>query len=177
MGRPKALLPVRGRTFVRAIVETLRGAGLSRVVVVIRPGARDLADEVLRAGAEVAINADPDRGQLSSLLTGLVHVDAPDVEAALVTLVDVPLVSAAAVAALLERARASACPIVRAAHRGRHGHPVIFARAVFDALRAADLSAGAKPVMRAYAVEDVEVEDAGSVEDIDTPEDYQRLLG
>jgi molybdenum cofactor cytidylyltransferase len=80
------------------------------------------------------------------------------------------------VAELLARAAASPAPILRATHEGRHGHPVVFRRAVFAALRAADPAAGAKPVVRALAVEDVEVDDPGVLRDVDTPQDYDRLL-
>jgi len=53
---------------------------------------------------------------------------------------------------------------------------VIFKRAVFDALRHAAPAVGAKAVMRASTVEDVEVDDPGVVEDVDTPDDYARLF-
>ena len=82
----------------------------------------------------------------------------------------------AAIRLLLARAATSAAPIVRAVHRGEHGHPVIFKRRIFDALRAADPAQGAKAVVRAAEVEDVETGDPGVVDDIDTPEDYARLL-
>ena len=54
---------------------------------------------------------------------------------------------------------------------------MIFKRRVFDALRSADPAQGAKAVVRAAGVEDVETGDPGVVEDIDTPEDYARVLG
>ena len=62
---------------------------------------------------------------------------------------------------------------------GRHGHPVVFARSMFDELRAADPAVGAKAVVRAHAANaiDVAVDDAGACQDIDTPEDYERLIG
>jgi molybdenum cofactor cytidylyltransferase len=124
------------------------------------------------------VNTDPTRGQLSSLITGLDAIDDdPRVIAALVTLVDVPLVSAATVLALLARVPESHAPIVRATHGHRHGHPVVFKRELFDALRRADPDAGAKAVVRAHAVEDVEVDDPGVVHDVDTPADYRRVVG
>jgi molybdenum cofactor cytidylyltransferase len=177
MGRPKALLEVGGQTFVRRILDTLRQAGVPEAVVVVRSGMTAVAAEVLTAGfGRVVENPDPDRGQLSSLVVGLDAVDRPDVAAALVTLVDVPLVRSSTVAELLARAAASPAPILRATHEGRHGHPVVFRRVVFAALRAADPAAGAKPVVRALAVEDVEVDDPGVLRDVDTPQDYDRLL-
>jgi CTP:molybdopterin cytidylyltransferase MocA len=122
------------------------------------------------------VNARADEGQLSSLLAGLDAVDA-GADAVLVTLVDLPLVRAATVAALLARASRTPASAVRAAYRGRHGHPVIFKRALFAPLRLADPGAGAKAVLRAIAVEDVDADDPGVVDDIDTPEDYGRSFG
>jgi molybdenum cofactor cytidylyltransferase len=175
MGRPKALLRSGGRTFVARILDTLHEAGVTHSVVVVRPDADAVEREVAAAGGRVVVNPDPGRGQLSSLVAGLDAVDEPRIIAALVTLVDVPLVAASTVAALLARAPASAAPIVRATYRHRHGHPVIFRRDLFDALRRADPALGAKAVMRAHAIEDVDVDDPGVVRDVDTPDDYHRM--
>jgi molybdenum cofactor cytidylyltransferase len=177
MGRPKALLSSGGRTFVRLVLDTLSAGGVSDAVVVVRPGADPVAREVELAGfGRVLVNGAPERGQLSSLLVGLDVVDREEVAAVLVTLVDVPLVTPKTIASLLVRARSSAAPILRAVHGGRHGHPVIFKRSMFDALRAADLTVGAKAVMRAHQIEDVDVEDPGVFVDVDTPDDYARLV-
>lgn len=176
MGRPKALLEIRNRTFVRTILDTLRDGGVADAVIVVRPGDDAVLEEVAAAGFGRAVtNPRPDEGQLSSLLVGLDAIDAPGVEGVLVTLVDVPLVGAATIRALCARAAASRAPVLRAVYRGRHGHPVIFKRALFEPLRRADPAIGAKAVIRAALVEDVEVEDAGVAEDVDTPDDYRRL--
>src|SRR5262245_36469590 len=97
MGRPKATLPIGDReTFLSRIVRTLLEAGVDDVVVVLGHDADAVAAAFAASGlrARLAVNADYDRGQLSSLQTGLAVVDRPGVIAALVTLVDVPLVSA-----------------------------------------------------------------------------------
>jgi CTP:molybdopterin cytidylyltransferase MocA len=176
MGRAKALLAAGDRTFVRRILETLREGGVPDAVVVVRPGDGALADEVAATGFGRAVtNPLAEQGQLTSLLAGLEAVDGPAVRAVLVTLVDVPLVQGATVRTLCERVPLSPAQIIRAVHRGRHGHPVIFKRALFDALRQADPAVGAKAVVRAATIDDVEVDDAGVVEDVDTPDDYRRL--
>jgi molybdenum cofactor cytidylyltransferase len=56
---------------------------------------------------------------------------------------------------------------------------VLFKRAVFDELRAADPDVGARAVVRAdrSRVRDVEVDDPGVALDIDTPDDYFRAFG
>jgi CTP:molybdopterin cytidylyltransferase MocA len=177
MGRPKALLRAGGRTFIRTILDTLRDGGVSDAVIVVRAGQDAVMAEVDAAGfGRLVLNPRADEGQLSSLITGLDAIEAPGVDAALVTLVDVPLADASVVRLMLARAAVSACPIIRAVHQGRHGHPVIFKRSLFDALRHADPAAGAKALVRLTPVEDVEVPDPRVAEDVDTPDDYRRLF-
>jgi len=96
----------------------------------------------------------------------------------MVTPVDTPLIQPTTVRALLTMFATRRPPIVRATYRGRHGHPVIFGREVFDALRHADLAIGAKAVLRAQAARlvDVDVDDPGVVHDIDEPGDYVRVF-
>ena len=186
MGQPKALLPVDARdTFVSRLVRTLREAGVDEVVVV---AAVDGPIDAIRAALAVTppeprivLNPDPSRGQLSSLLTGLEALDRPGVDALLTTLVDIPLVGAATVRALLESYARTRAPVVRPLRPvdSAHGHPVVFDRSTFDALRHADPRAGAKPVVRALetAIENVPLEDPGAFLDIDTPEEYLRTFG
>ena len=124
------------------------------------------------------MNRQYDRGQLSSLVAGLGVVDRPGVAAVLVTLVDVPLVSAATVRAVIECYRRTRAPVVRPTSGARHGHPLLIARSLFDALRASDPIAGAKPIVRAYAspAGDLEIADEGSFTDIDTEEEYRKVI-
>ena len=177
MGRPKALLPAGDRSFVGRILGALRLGGAGTAVVVVRPGQQAVIDEVVAAGGRAVVNPRADDGQLSSLIAGLDAVDGPAVDGLLVTLVDVPLIQPDTVTTLIDRAAKSRAPILRAVHRGRHGHPVIFKRSVFDALRRADPALGAKAVLRAHAVEDVDVDDPHIADDVDTPEDLDRLFG
>lgn len=177
MGRAKALLASGDRPFVRRILDTLEAGGIANRLVVVRPGDRALVATIEAAGARAISNPRADEGQLSSLIAGLDAADTDGVDAVLVTLVDVPLLDSSTVRDLLARAAMSSAPIVRAVYRGRHGHPVIFKRATFAALRGADPAVGAKAVVRANVVEDVEIDDPGVVEDVDTPSDYERLFG
>ena len=181
MGRPKALLPLDAATsFLSRIVHTLTTGGADDVVVVLGHEAEAVQADLGRRGvtARVIVNPDYDAGQFSSLLAGLAAVDRPGVRAVLMTLVDVPLVSVETVRAVLARYAETGAPVVRPVRGDAHGHPVLLDRSVFDALRGADPSMGAKPVVRARASRqgDVEVDDPGAFLDIDTPEDYARIV-
>ena len=136
MGEPKALLPVgphrQGPSFLRQIVQRLLEGGVSDTLVVGRAGDGPLRREVdALDGARFVVNERADTGQLSSVLAGLNAADRPGVRAVLVTPVDVPFVHAATIRTLITVASSSDACIVRPTHAGRHGHPVIFSRAVF----------------------------------------------
>lgn len=181
MGRAKATLPAGdGDTFLARIVRTFLEAGVDDVIVVVGHDAEQIASSFSESGlpARFAVNREYDRGQLSSLLVGLSVVDRPGVSAVLVTLVDVPLVSAATVRAVIEGYRATGAPIVRPTSGDRHGHPLLIDRSLFDALRAADPSTGAKPIVRAHATAagDIAVGDEGAFTDIDTEEEYRKAI-
>jgi molybdenum cofactor cytidylyltransferase len=179
MGRTKALLPLPGGgTFLSRIHATLTAAGIEDVVAVIAHDGDAIVAGAAAAGLRLRFvrNPDPSRGQLSSLVAG---ADALPRGAILVTPVDLPLVSPATVGLVIDAWRATDAPIVRPERAGRHGHPVIFAATILDELRTADLAAGARPIVQRHRGEivDVPVTDEGAFDDIDTPEDYARIVG
>ena len=182
MGRDKGLLPVPGGgTFLSTLAWSLLDGGCTDVVAVV--GA---AEDAFRAAVErgrlpvrLVRNPDPSRGQLSSLHEALDELAPRAPRAVVMAPVDLPLVAPATVRAVIDAWARGGSPIVRPSHRGRHGHPVLFDARVLPELRAAGLSAGARVVVRAHAAEscDVEIDDPGAFEDIDTPEDYRRVFG
>jgi molybdenum cofactor cytidylyltransferase len=182
MGHPKALLPITSAndTFFDRITRTLLEAGLDEVVVIVGADAEIIRSVARpRPGVRIVDNADYAQGQLSSLWAGLRAIDRGRATAALVTLVDVPLVSAATVRTLIAAQRERGALIVRPVSHGRHGHPVIFGRDLFGELERADPALGAKPVVRAHssAMVEVPIDDEGAFTDIDTLEDYKRVIG
>ncbi len=186
MGSPKPILPVdRKDTFLTRLIRTLRSAGVDEVVVVVSvDGPLDAIKSALRElpySIRIVENPTPQNGQLSSLQCGLNVLDRPGVDGILMTLVDLPLVSPKTVRTLLDIYKKTRAPIVRPSRLDgtAHGHPVIFDRKLFDELRLASVKAGAKPIVRAYESEivNVSVEDEGAFIDIDTPIDYERIFG
>ena len=182
MGEAKALLSdPEGRPFVARLVRSLAAAGIEDIVVVT---GRDheaivqaVEDDRPPVRPRFSRNADPARGQLSSLWVGMDAALAPESEALMMTLVDVPIVEPATIVSVVEAWRRTRAPIVRPAIGARHGHPVIFDRAVFRELREAPLEEGAKTVVRAHErhVLNVPVLDEGCLVDVDTRADYEAL--
>ena len=181
MGQAKAALRLgtTGDTVLARVVRTLLTAGLPSVTVVAGAhiDAVRAAMPAFEPRARFVEHLGWAQGQLSSLLAGLAAVDDPQLEAVLVTLVDVPLVRPESVAAIVHAWRQARAPIVRPVDGQRHGHPVVFDRSVFDDLRHADQQVGAKAVFATHASRrlDVPIKDAGAFVDMDTPDDYRTI--
>lgn len=171
MGRPKPVLEVEGTTFLARAIDVLHAGGCSPVVAVVR----DVDVVPDGSGAVVVLNREEGTEQVDSLRLALDALD-PRVAAVLVLPVDHPLVRPETVAAVLSAYRQGGADIVRPVHRGVGGHPTLLGRSLFPALHHGTLPAGAQTVVDGNPDlrRDLEVEDAGVVTDIDTPEDYRR---
>lgn len=173
MGRPKALLAIGGKTFVEAILGTARAGGVEALCVVLGPPHGDEIRARLPAGCQVAWNAAPERGMLSSIQAGIAALH-NDICAALVWPVDQPLVAVETIRRLVD---APADAIAAPQHGARGGHPVRIPRSYFAELLSLPVEAGLRGLLRAHAeaVLRLEVGDLGAITDVDTPEDYERM--
>lgn len=170
LGTPKALVRVAGIPLVERGVSLLREGGAAPVVVVT--GAADV--DVL--GAIGVHNPDWRTGMGSSLAAALAAVPA-DVAAAVVALVDQPLVGPRAIARLIDAYRGGARVVV-ATYQSRPRNPVLLARSHWaDVLALAGGDVGARPYLRAHPEEVTLVEcgDVASADDVDTPADLARI--
>ncbi len=180
MGSPKALLEYRGETFIQRLVRVLSPV-CDRVVVVlgyhaavIRPG--------IPGSAVIAINPAPERGQLSSLQTGLTALPA-DAQGFLFTPVDSPAVESSTVEHVADEFRrrdpATLLVIPRIQTPGglKRGHPVFASRAIADELLALPPTGMASDVIHGHIPQTVyvDVNDPGILTDIDDREAYRRL--
>jgi molybdenum cofactor cytidylyltransferase len=173
MGSPKALLEFRGETFLDRLIRCF-SAYCSPVIVVLGH-----EPEVIRAGVRSAgntvfvLNPDYSRGQFSSLQCGLRAVP-EDTEGVLFTPVDHPNIEPATVQQLM----ATRAPITIPQYLGRHGHPVLFTRALVPEFLAPGPDAQARQVLHRHASEIryLDVADPGILDDIDDPDAYHRLL-
>jgi CTP:molybdopterin cytidylyltransferase MocA len=171
LGQPKALVELGGSRLVDRGIGLLQAGGAGPLVVVT--GAAPLT----LPGVITVHNPDWASGMGSSLAVGLRAV--PDgCPAAVVALVDQPLIGAAAVRRLIA-AHAAGSTVAVAAYLGQPRNPVLLARAHWPeviSLAAGDV--GARPFLRAHPdlVTLVECADTGQPDDLDTPADLARLI-
>jgi molybdenum cofactor cytidylyltransferase len=127
------------------------------------------------------INHDWELGQLSSIQAAVRHLQAAreETDGFMLFLVDHPLISTALVDRLAGEFYRSGKAIVLPTFRGKRGHPVIFARRLYDELLAAPLDKGARTVVWAHAQEVLEVptEEEGVVMNLNDPEKLRSVLG
>jgi len=178
MGYPKALLPLGGELFLTRILRLLGEAGLPRPVVVLGNAAPLIQPCIGDWPADIRINPDPRRGQLSSIQLGMERAG-PECDGAMIWPVDQPAVSADLVRGLLELYVSSDARIVLPACNGRRGHPALFHRELFREFMEAPLEQGPKGILVRHRQETMELatEESATVRDIDTPADYLELTG
>lgn len=174
-GVAKALLPYRGQSYLAAIAATARAVGLVDAVVVVgEPFGQDVAAHARQLGLRVRVNPAPERGMASSVALGFAAIAQTACDAAWLWPVDHPDVTAATLRDLVGAlgTHDAARPVVGA----RGGHPPLVARTLWARLAAcADVDGGARAVLAAADVIDVDVGDAGCVRDVDTAADLKAL--
>jgi molybdenum cofactor cytidylyltransferase len=177
MGRPKALLPIDGQTFIERIVAALKETRVGKVMVILGHNAEEMRRRIEHLPVEILVNPDYKLGQLSSLQVAVRRLEKEtDCDGMLVHLVDHPYIDAKLVKVMIERFYDGGKLIVVPRHGGKRGHPVIFSRKLFGELLAAPMDHGAKAVVNAHHVDTLEIDtqDSGVAVDIDTPELYRQ---
>jgi molybdenum cofactor cytidylyltransferase len=178
MGYPKALLPLANDSFLVRILKTARDAGLPRANIVLGKSAAIIKPHIQDWDANVLINPDPSRGQLSSIQIALSSLGL-DMDAALIWPVDMPAVPQDVVRRLAELFINSGALITFPLYGDERGHPAIFHRSLFGEFMDAPLTVGPKNILMRHQQETsvLAVQDSAAVKDIDTPSDYRGLTG
>jgi CTP:molybdopterin cytidylyltransferase MocA len=179
MGSPKQLLPVDGRPLLEGVVASVCASRLDEVLVVLGASAGAIAGHVDLGRARVLVNPDHASGMSSSLRAGLSALG-PEVDRAVIVLGDQPAISGALLDELLDLQERSGLPAA-ALSFGRLLHPpVVLRRELWGDLESLEGDVGCRAVIRASPelVAPLPAEgDRNHPVDVDTPEDYERLVG
>ena len=182
MGSPKALLAYQGRPFLEHLLEITVHPKIGVRRVVLGAHAEPIAKNIALTADEIVINADWEKGQLSSIqaaIRSLQHLPRAT-DGLLLCLIDHPLISGALVNYLIEQFYAGACTkIVLPVYEGRRGHPLIFPASLYEELLSAPEDKGARAVVWANAADVVEVptEEEGCILNLNDPETLHRATG
>ncbi len=179
MGSPKALLSYQGRPFLQHLIDVTRHPKIGFTRVVLGANVEEIREQLALDPTNVVVNPDWERGQLSSIHAALRSLPAGTTDGILLCLVDHPLITASLVSALIERFDASGKLIALPTYKGKRGHPVIFASALYPELLAAPLETGARAVVWAHSADVLEVPtgEEGVVVNLNDPQALKRALG
>lgn len=162
------VLPGRGGTVVAASARSMI-AVLPKVVAVVAPEGEDVAAELRALGCDVTVCTHAGDGMGVSLAHAISHAGA-STDGWLIALGDMPHVHPSTLTALaraVEHGHDIAVPVMN----GRRGNPVAFGRRHLAALLALRGDQGARNIVKANPVTEIEVDDPGIFQDIDTAED------
>ena len=158
MGTPKALLTLRGKTFVEHLIRATRHPRVGITRVVLGAGAEEIRAKLpaIRP-ASIIVNPGWRTGQLSSIQAAIRALSAQETEGMILCPVDHPLIPAKLVAQLIAAFESTGKKIVLPVFHGRRGHPVIFRASLFSELLAASPEIGARQVVWAHADDVAEI--------------------
>jgi|SRR5688500_12700246 len=179
-GEPKQLLPFADTTLIGWVVrQAQRTLHLDEVIVVLGRSADEIRERVDFGDAKVVENLVFTEGCASSYRAGLAAVDS-HADAIMIILGDQPGITPEVIDSLAEDWRRSNAPIAICTYEGRNGrrkgHPMIFARSLFDELEVLHGDKAAWKLVDANASAVLEVDLALPFpEDINTRADFERI--
>ncbi len=173
----KLLVPLDGEPLLCRTVDILLSSAARPVIVVTGHEHDGVLQALGSRDVLIAHNPDFAEGMSTSIRVGLDALPA-GVDGAMIALGDMPFVRGQDIEALIEAfdpdGGAAICVPI---HRRKRGHPVVWARRFFPALRALTGDTGGRVVLAANEadLQLVEVDGPGVHVDVDTPEVLERL--
>jgi len=174
-GQPKILLDWHGIPVIRHEAITAIEAGLSPVIVVLGAVIDPAVKALERLPVEIVMNERWADGQSKSVQAGTAALP-PETGAAVFLLGDQPHVSVEVIKALRKAHSISLAPIIAPYVMEQRANPVLFDRATFHDLLSVQGDQGGRALFTKYMVHKMPWQDQSLLLDIDSPEDYSRLL-
>ena len=181
MGRPKLLLPFGAGTVISCVLEALRAGGVDATYVLVRKDDVALQQELSRHDVSIVPTPEPtaDMRESVELLLTLIALEMhpePD-DAWLLVPADEPTLDARGVRGLIAEWRASPTGILVPVHGGRRGHPTLFGWTFSEYVDSIPAGEGLNRLLRIDPgeVREIPVASPEILQDLDTPEDYERL--
>lgn len=177
-GAFKPLLKWGKRTVIGECVHQMRNSQLADIFVVLGHREADIRARLVGSGVQYVINDAYQQGMLSSIKAGLAMLG-PNSDAFLLALVDQPMIQTELINRLLAAFEEGEKGIVIPTYQGKHGHPVVISTKYTDDIL--QLPDDSEDGLRSFINEhksdwlEVPVETEAVLEDIDLPEDYERL--
>ena len=174
-GQPKQLLDFLGKPFVRVIAEKALAAGLNPVIVVTGSHRNEVKKAVDGLSVQIVHNPEWETGQSSSIRAGISSLPAK-CGGAVFLLSDQPQITVEAIRSLEDYHSRDLPAILAPFVNDKRANPVLFDRETFNDLQKLDGDQGGRAIFSKFSPTYMEWADDRLLMDVDTPEDYRRLL-
>ena len=178
MGKPKQLLTYQGSSLISHAVKIGLNSNCRPVIVVLGAYKEQVKPQIDKLPIEIIENSDWETGMSSSIRAGInaINQSNSNLDSVIIALADQPLISEAVFNQLIKEYRDTNNKIIAAAYDDIVGVPALFDKNFFSELMDIEGDRGAKALIRKYRDEVLTVPVAEAAIDIDTPDDYQKLL-
>jgi molybdenum cofactor cytidylyltransferase len=178
MGTPKQLLTYKGASLIARVAETAVSTALQPVVVVLGANADSIKTELSAAGLSIVLNDEWEEGMASSLRAGLNFIteNNPLVDGVIILVADQPHLTSMHLLQLLETLHKTGLPAAACTYQGKLGTPALFHKSCFPQLLALTGDTGARKILTDMNDMVAKLPFEKGIMDIDTKEDYIRLL-
>jgi len=173
MGQPKMILSWGKTTVLGQVIATFKAAGVEDILVVIG-GDGELIEASVGDSVRTVFNPDYANGEMLSSIQAGLEVLKPEVGAVLIGLGDQPQVRERSVQSVLEEYTKSRESLIVPSFQMRRGHPWLVARQHWEEILIMHFPESPRDFLNRHANDIcyVEVDDPGTLKDLDTPEDY-----
>jgi len=179
MGAPKLLLPWRGRPVIHHVLAAW-AESVDRVALVVRGDDWKLIAECEDLGVDLVLPQPNPHDMKASIQAGLRHLESHHrprpTDVCLIAPADLPRLSSAAIRCVLEAHNdahpATVVPVVD----GKRGHPVLLPWAATAAVHDLQPHETLNSLLKRMPVREAICNDSSAFDDLDTDEDYARLV-
>ncbi len=178
MGKAKQLMEFGGKTMLQNAAETALASGCRPVIVVLGARSDILKNEIKDCGVQIVVNNNWQSGMSGSIKTGLEKLleTNDQTDGVVIMVCDQPFVSPALINEIVETFKKTNSLIVASEYAGTRGVPALFSRKLFSPLFDLENFGGAKKIIEYFADQTTSVAFEKGKFDIDTPEDYLKLI-
>lgn len=176
MGQPKLLLPLGDKTIIESVLENVIASKVDKILVVLGSNQKMMEKTIKNFPIEITINPRFSTGMLSSVICGFEALPAKT-QGVLVVLGDQPSISSIIINDLISQYQKTKKGIIVPVYQGRRGHPILIDKKYKRKIHNLNSNIGLRELIHNHPEDILEVKIPHStiLQDIDTPDDYQKV--
>lgn len=178
MGDFKPLLPLGENKVIQKVIKSFLHAGIEDIRVVVGHRAKELMPYIKELGVEYVFNKNYDQGMFSSVREGIKSLSKEKINAFFFIPVDYPLIKSTTILKLKKAYKQNRAKIIYPCFYGKRGHPPIISSDYIDEIVNYNGTGGLRSLLKEYEENslDIEVWDESILIDMDTKEDYEKII-